>query len=256
MNKIILFTVSLAFSLFSRAQSGFESFPSWFDNFAGKGFPDTEKWNVSDYFSTQHFAYYCRNTKNVNLKNGKLNLTIRKDSIKQYTYTSGRIVSKRTFQCGKIEFRVKCPVVKGVWNAIWLISKSNDRRICFGELDILESIGCWGKMKYQINPHLWGTFGGKANNHKAYAHFVHIDISKWHIYTLEWYEDRMVMSVDKKMIYQVNKNSLEEWPFNQPYNLVFALAYGGSWAGACGLSDDKLPQTMKVDWVKYYPLKK
>ena len=27
---------------------------------------------------------------------------------------------------------------------------------------------------------------------------------------------------------------------------------GGNWAGACGMDDDALPQTLQVDWVKDY----
>lgn len=254
MNKTFtLLLLFYSFNYIGYAKSSFETLPSWVETFKGKGFPNPEKWTVSDFFSTQHFAYYNNSLKNVRLNKGKLNLTIRKDSIKQYAYSSGRIVSKRTFQYGKIVFRAKCPVTKGVWNAIWLWNKVG--KGYFGELDIMEQIGCWGKLKYQINTHLWGTFSGKSNNHKEYPYYVNLDISKWHIYTLEWYEDRMILFVDHKKVHQVNKSDLDVWPFNQHYNLVIALAYGGNWAGACGLEDDKLPQTLQVDWIKYYPLK-
>lgn len=232
--------------------SSFETTPSWVENFQGECWPDSNKWNISNFFSDQHLAYYLKSKQNVSLKRGKLCLTIRKDSIKKYNYTSGRIVSKCTFLFGKIEFRVKCPTTKGVWNAIWL--KDNQATGCFGEFDILEHIGCWSKRKIQINPHLWGTFDGKEKNHKQYPYSVNIDISKYHIYTLEWYRDCLLVLVDGKKVYQLIRSDIEEWPFAKPYSLVIALAYGGNWAGACGLADNKLPQTMKIDWIKYYHL--
>lgn len=55
------------------------------------------------------------------------NLVLHKDSTDTKTYTSGRIISKRTFSCGKLEFRAKCPVSKGKWNAIWLRDASNEK---------------------------------------------------------------------------------------------------------------------------------
>ena len=148
-----------------------------------------------------------------------------KDSSDTKTYTSGRIISKRTFSCGKLEFRAKCPVSKGIWNAIWLRDASKEK--CRGEIDVVEQIGCWGKEKYQLNFHLWGEFGGKTNNHQQNRRYVKIDVSDYHVYTLEWYKDRFVALVDGKKLCSFSKREINEWPFNREYHLIIALAYGG-----------------------------
>ena len=56
--------------------------------------------------------------------------------------------------------------------------------------------------------------------------------------------------------YEVKKGDIEYWPFDETsYRLMIALSYGGNWAGSCGLADNSLPQSIKVDYVKYYRLK-
>lgn len=117
------------------------------------------------------------------------------------------------------------------------------------EIDVVEQIGCWGKEKYQLNFHLWGEFGDKTNNHQQNRRYVKIDVSDYHVYTLEWYKDRFVALVDGKELCSFSKREINEWPFNREYHLIIALAYGGgNWAGACGIDDNALPQTLQVEY--------
>ena len=105
----------------------FEEKPSWEEHFNGKGYPSESNWTVPETYTKQHLAYYVKNPHNIYVKRGKLNLVLHKDSTDTKTYTSGRIISKRTFSCGKLKFRAKCPVSKGKWNAIWLRDASNEK---------------------------------------------------------------------------------------------------------------------------------
>lgn len=255
---LILWALSFTiFSVKSSAQSSadaFEAKPSWEEHFNGKGCPNESYWTISKTYTKQHLARYVEDPQNVYVKRGKLHLVLRQNPEDTSSYISGRIVSKRTFSCGKLEFRAKCPVSKGVWNAIWLRDASKEK--CRGEIDILEQIGCWGKEKYQLNFHLWGKFGGKSNNHQQNQRYANIDVSDFHIYTLEWYEERFVALVDGQEVCRFSKDEIKEWPFNHDYHMIIALAYGGNWAGACGTDDAALPQTLQVDWIKYYELKK
>lgn len=239
-------------SSFAQSDSAFEKEPTWEEHFNGKGYPRTSNWTLSQTYTKEHLAHYVENPHNVYVKRGKLHLVLRKDAAG--SYTSGRIISKRTFSCGKLEFRAQCPINNGVWSAIWLRDASKEK--CRGEIDVVEQIGCWGKSKYQLNFHLWGSFGAKANNHQQNQRFANIDVSKYHVYTLEWYEDRFIAFVDGREVCRFSKDEIEEWPFDHDYQLIIALAYGGSWAGSCGLDDASLPLTLRVDWIKYYELKK
>lgn len=120
----------------------------------------------------------------------------------------------------------------------------------------MEYIGCMKAEKMNVNVHLWGTFGGKKNNHKQYPRSVAVNISNYHIYTLEMLRGKLVFKVDGKVVYEVKKGDIEYWPFDETsYRLMIALSYGGTWAGSCGLADNSLPQSIKVDYVKYYRLK-
>ena len=199
--------------------------------------------------------YTGADEKNVKVKKGKLILTIRKDSASgKYLYTSGRIFTKQYFRYGKFEIKAKLPVTAGVWPALWF--KANSGPACVGEIDLVEYIGCMKAEKMNVNVHLWGTFGGKKNNHKQYPRSVAVNISNYHIYTLEMLRGKLVFKVDGKVVYEVKKGDIEYWPFDETsYRLMIALSYGGTWAGSCGLADNSLPQSIKVDYVKYYRLK-
>lgn len=237
-----------------QSTNSFNEFPTWQDNFNINGFPSSEEWDITWQKADEHLTCYVKSKDNVQIKDSSLCLTLCKNAKGKWAYTSGRIVSKRTFSCGKLEFRAKFPISKGVWNAIWLWDKTGEN--CFGEVDILEHIGCWGKDKYQLNFHLWGTFGGKSHNHQQNPQYIKVNVSEYHIYTLEWYADRFVALVDGKEVCSFSKDKIKEWPFNKEFHLVIALAYGGNWAGSCGLNDEVLPQSLQVDWIKYYEFKK
>lgn len=253
---LILWTLSfILYPVKSSAQPSadtFEEKPSWEEHFNGKGYPSESNWTVSETYTKQHLAHYVKNPHNVYVKRGKLHLVLRKDSTDTNSYTSGRIISKRTFSCGKLEFRAKCPTTEGVWDVIWL--KPVKGKNVNGEIDLMEYIGCWKGQKYQVNFHLWGNFAGKAQNHIQKPRYAHIDISQFHVYTLEWYKERMIAKVDGNVVYDLKKGDLEEWPFDMPYQLIIALGYGPNWGG-CGLDDNSLPQKLQVDWIRYYELK-
>ena len=105
-------------------------------NFRGKGYPCEGLWTLSETSTKEHLVHYTRNPHNVYVKRGKLHLVLRKKSTVANAYASGRIISKRTFSCGKLEFRAKCPISKGIWNAIWLRDASKEK--CREEIDIVE----------------------------------------------------------------------------------------------------------------------
>ena len=83
---------------------------------------------------------------------------------------------------------------------------------------------------------------------------VKADVSKFHIYTLEWYKDKLVFLLDGNLCYQFDKKEGEAWPFDKPYYLILNVAYGG-WGGSCGMDDSACPCEMKDDWIRYYKLK-
>ena len=89
----------------------------------------------------------------------------------------------------------------------------------------------------------------------------------FHTYTLDWYEDKLVMFYDGKRYGGANL-SRSDWPdgsnpFRKPHFLLLNLALGGY--GNKVVDDDwtdpktgkvvpaaKFPMEMKIDYVRYY----
>lgn len=82
---------------------------------------------------------------------------------------------------------------------------------------------------------------------------VEANVNQYHIYTLEWYKDKLKFFLDHKLCYEFNKEIGKPWPFNKPYYLILNVAYG-AWGGTCGIDNSSFPHEMKVDWIKYYKL--
>lgn len=256
MHKLIcLLFLTFTFSI-CHGQNLFEAKPYFVENFrSGKSY--RQNWDFHKGAPGGHKVFYNGDSEdNVKVRRGKLKITLRKivenGKIK---YTSVRMLTKTNIPIsyGKLEIRVKCPVSKGVWPALWMTPVNRDS--CFGEIDLLEYWSLWNSKKFQINFHLWGNFGGKKDNHVQYPKICNVDISKYHVYTLEWYRRRMILKVDGKIYYEIKEGDIQEWPFDKPYRLILALAYAGD-HDQSGTDDSKLPQTMKIDWIKYYRLKK
>ena len=167
--------------------------------------------------------------------------------------TSGRIhtLGKVSFLYGRLEIKAKCPTGKGIWPAFWMLPA--EEGLPFGEIDIMEYIDCWSSKEYQINVHVTDKKNGNRIK-KMNPQLVKADVSKFHIYTLEWYKDKLVFLLDGNLCYQFDKKEGEAWPFDKPYYLILNVAYGG-WGGSCGMDDSAFPCEMKVDWIRYYKLK-
>ena len=103
---LILWALSfILYPIKSSAQpsaDAFEEKPSWEEHFNGKGYPSESDWTVSETYTKEHLAHYVKNPHNVYVKRGKLHLVLRKNFTGTNSYTSGRIISKRTFSCGKL----------------------------------------------------------------------------------------------------------------------------------------------------------
>ena len=255
---IIYLLNSLQLSAQVYGDSAFVDSPTWHDEFDYRGFPNDNMWVITQAKQKEQDAIYVRNKKNCYVKNGNLNLTLRRIEKEDTTlYESGRVYAQKEYyiKYGKIEMRAKCSTVKGAWEALWLKSIGKAKNGVWGEMDIMEYIGDWGKDKFQINFHLRGNFSNKIKNHKQYPKFPDIDISKWHIYTLEWYPDRIMVYVDDTLFYDLRKGDIPEWPFENRYMPIMAFGYKPNWSKTKETNDKALPQTLKIDYVRYYQLR-
>lgn len=241
----------------------------WSDEFNGTGTLDPEKW----FRQTQLppggswwgglIQHYTDREDNSYLENGYLKLVAKKETfsdqgeIKQYT--SARLNSKFAFTYGRIEVRAKLPEGVGTWPAIWMLNTNIDEDGAYwdnqgfgtvgwpncGEIDILEH---WGKNQDYVSSavHNGSSYGDKVKN--LGGRKVGGASDKFHLYTLEWTEEKMVFSVDGIKHYEYNptvKNS-DTWPYDSNYYLLLNIAVEPD------IDPTFVESAMVVDYIRIY----
>ncbi len=218
----------------------------WSDEFNDNGAINSKKW----FHQTQLPAggdwygglinHYTNRIENSYVKDGFLNIVAKKEifndqgEIKEYT--SARLNSKFAFTYGRVEVRAKLPTGIGTWPAIWMLNKNIDEPgaywqkqgfgttywpVC-GEVDILEH---WGKKQNYVQSamHTPSSYGGTINLGGQVLENVS---NQFHTYGVEWYEDKMVFSVDgvQHYTYEPSIKDSSTWPFISDQYLLLNIA--------------------------------
>lgn len=237
------------------------------DEFDGEGLPDPEFWSYEEgYVRNGEAQYYTANRiENVNIHDGILHLTARKEA-EGFTlpdgtpceYTSGSIhtQNKVKFTYGRVDVRAKLPAVKGTWPAIWLMPNDSHYGMWprSGEIDIMENVG-YDPNVVHFTAHTYQHNSGTDNKHHLSMRVLNPTPSDdFHIYSLEWTEDKLTWLVDGKRGFTMVRNSPTwlDWPFDKDFYLILNLAWGGSWGGQQGTEPDQLPQTYEIDYVRIF----
>lgn len=249
---IILLTL---FPTISFGQTEFEDTPTWAEEFDYKGKPDSTIWSYIIGMRGQEAEYYTNSLENVYVKQGKLHIKAIKQNVGKAICTSGRIHTqhKVSLMYGKLDIRAKLPTGKGIWPAFWMLPIKPLNIFPYGEIDIMEYIDCWNSAKYQANVHIVSKQGNKVER-KQNSRLAFVDVSKYHVYSLEWTPEELSFLIDGKVFHTCTKKDNVLWPFNQPYYLILNVAYG-AWGGSCGMDESIFPCIMKVDWIRYYKIK-
>ena len=218
----------------------------WSDEFDGEGAIDSSKWyhqtllpNGSSWYNNE-IQHYTDRIDNSNVSNGVLNIVGKKEVYNSQgvtkQYTSARLNSKFAFQYGKIEIRAKLPSGIGTWPAIWTLGKNINENGAYwynqgygttswpacGEIDIMEHWG-YNQNYIQSATHTPSSYGGTLN---IGGQVIPTASSEFHIYTLLWYPDRLIFSVDGNIhyIYKPIELNNDTWPFNEEQYLLLNFA--------------------------------
>jgi beta-glucanase (GH16 family) len=234
----------------------------WSDEFDKDGLPDETKWAYDvGYIANNEKQFYIASRKeNARVENGILVIEAHKEKWEGFDYTSARLVTrgKQHWTYGRIEVRAKVPNGVGTWPAIWTLG-TNIREVGWptcGEIDIMEHVGfdpkvIHGNVHTRAYNHRRGTNkGDKIELEKPWENF--------HVYAIEWFEDRIDFFVDDQKYFSFAKESDTDahvWPFNQPQYLLLNLAIGGDWGGKEGIDDSLFPHRFLVDYVRVYQQK-
>jgi beta-glucanase (GH16 family) len=188
---------------------------------------------------------------NATVSNGNLVITAKKQRVGANAYTSARMKTQglRQFTYGRIEARIKLPVVKGLWPAFWMLG-SNIPTVGWpqcGETDIMEHIN--------IDSLIYGTIHWYNNGNASLGGNVASSPSVYHVYDVEWTPTAIIWHIDGVQYYTANiSNGINNTgAFQNPFFIILNLAVGGNWPGRT-IDTSKLPASMYVDYVRVYQL--
>jgi beta-glucanase (GH16 family) len=231
----------------------------WSDEFEGDSLskPDSTKWgydlgNGQNGWGNQELQNYTNNTDNVSL-DGAGNLLITAIRIGD-NISSGRINTKGLYsqKYGRFEARLKTPYGPGLWPAFWMLGNNIDEVSwpqC-GEIDVMELRGQLPNI-IAGTLHGPGYYGGNPIT-KSYAlPNGRFDVN-FHLFAIEWDEDKIDFFVDDFLYQRIEKKSVTgTWVFDKSFYMLFNIAVGGNYVGF-PTAGTPFPQTMTVDYVRAY----
>jgi len=241
----------------------------WSDEFEGTGMIDTSKW----FHQTQIPAggvwyggliqHYTNRIENTYLKDGYLNMMARKeifdDQGYRKHYTSARLNSKFAFTYGRLEVRAQLPKGKGTWPAIWMLNTNINEDGAYwdnlgygttrwpkcGEIDILEH---WGKNQDYVSSalHNGSSYGNNVKN--TGGQFIKDASDSFHIYSLDWTEEKIVFSIDgiEHLVYKPALKNSDTWPYDDKYYILMNIAIEPD------IAPDFIESPMLVDYIRVY----
>lgn len=255
MNKSLNLSVLLIFScaLPFVAQGQFTLAPTWADEFDDEGYPDATKWGYDlggHGWGNEEWQHYTDRLENARVENGMLVINALREDFGGNTYTSARLVTrgKGDWRYGRVVVRARWTSAPGTWPAIWMLPTDwvyggwPDS----GEIDIMEHVPMLGQ-SIQGSIHTRDYFFQIGTAKHGQIH--HIEFWNWHDYVLEWYPDRIDVSLNNTRYFTFHNEHRGHtaWPFDQRFHLLLNIAVGG-WGGWPDFWDER----MEIDFVRVY----
>lgn len=148
---------------------------------------------------------------------------------KTFDFISGRIDTrdKFDFMYGSTAARMMLPSASGLWPAFWMLGYGHWP--ASGEIDIMEYVGEADWVSAAV--HGPGYFGEAGLVNKVYF-AGEDDATSWHVYSVDWFPDKIVFKVDGVLIYRVTRPMTDffgPWVFNDNKFLILNFALGGTY---------------------------
>ena len=158
---------------------------------------------------------------------------------------SGRVYAhvNQGWQYGYFEAKIKLPKGKGTWPAFWMMPVGNDWNTYHPN---------YVSSSLHANAHVHSN--GTQVTHEMYCKGAE---GEFHTYAIEWTAQNITTFVDgkKQLSYDNRGLGRDDWPYNDPFYVIFNLAWGGDWGGSQGVDENALPATMEVDYVRVFQKK-
>jgi beta-glucanase (GH16 family) len=234
---------------------------SWSEEFNGSSL-NTSFWNYETGgggWGNSELQYYRQ--ENVNVANGNLVITAKKENYSTNSFTSGRITSqgKYSFKYGKIVGRIKLPQGYGIWPAFWMLGTSAQAWPACGEIDIMEMQGGQGSKGDQTtySTYHWQN-SSYSHDYYGQPYIYPAKLSQdYHYYEVEWNATSVISRFDGVQFNQMNLTSSEVSELRDNYYyIILNLAVGGNFFYPALTNEADVtavfPQKMYVDWIRIY----
>jgi|SRR6185503_2449002 len=221
----------------------------WSDEFNGTSV-DGSKWNidVGNPGVNNEKEYY--QASNITETGGNLVITARQQSVGGQPYTSGKMETSGKFSItyGRIEARIKLPMVTGTWPAFWMLG-NNIGSVGWpncGEIDIMEHVNT-------TNTILGTMHWNGGSGHVQYGSSTTTTPGDYHVYAVEWDTNSIRWYVDNTLYVtgNIQNNINNTGAFHLPFYIITNLAIGGDLPGNT-IDNNSLPTTMMIDYVRVY----
>jgi len=240
----------------------------WSDEFEEDGPIETSKWfhqtqlPIDGSWYNGEIQHYTNREDNAFVDDGILHIAAKKETFTDQghtkQYTSARLNSKFAFQYGKMEVRARLPIGIGTWPAIWTLGKNINENGGYwnyqgfgttgwpacGEIDLMEH---WGDNQnfVQSATHTPSSFGGTINKG---GRVINTASSEFHTYTLEWYPEKMIFSIDDipHYIYKPEIRDANTWPFDAEQYILLNFAILPS------IQPSFTEDYLEIDYVRVY----
>jgi beta-glucanase (GH16 family) len=235
----------------------------WSDEFNGSSL-DQNNWvyEVKDVWFNNELQATTNRRDNVTVTGGNLNIIAKPESYNGRSYTSGRIITKgkKDFVFGRLDVRAKLPKGKGIWPAIWMLG-SNDSQVSWpacGEIDIMELRGSTPRVNNSTM-----HYGSSVATHQYKGTQYTLPTSTsgdfstdFHTFSCVRGQDKLEFFVDGVSYYTFTPSLVTPYayPFNNPFYVILNVAVGGDFDGNPDATT-VFPQTMQVDYVRFYQYK-
>lgn len=220
--------------------------------------PDPAKWVRSQRNPSTWARWISPSPDVAYIKNGCLvcraipNKSLKTDTAHMLT---GAVESlgKFDFKYGKVEVRMKTNLRRGNFPAVWLKPSDMKSDPRYAEIDIVETYGDKRESHHTIHTHQ--TYTLKKAKPTEFAR--DLNVNRWHVYGIEWSEDRIVWTVDGKQVgvYRkaANPQALREgqWTFDRAFYLRLNQSVGD---GSHPFFTPQLNKTYETqfDWIRVY----
>lgn len=245
---------------------GYDGYKSvWADEFTVDGAVDMTFWerkgNMSQVEETQD--YRNDDNRSTRVENGVLILEAYEDAHEGtgvtgepyfYDYSSAFVVSKQSFQRGRIDVAVKVPIGRGIHPTVRLVPVDDTD----AEITLVDYVFGGNAENPTFYPAIYTPASRKAGLAAASTTQVSQTLeSRYHVYSVVWGKKKIELLFDNKIILTYNKTKNNDdtvWPFDRDFRLEMKVAVGGEWGGTWGIDKRIFPKQMLIEYVRHYQL--